>query len=267
MDFDSYRAIPATNWSSLKNLRVSPLYYQHALKQEQGDAAHFRVGRAMHAFILEPELFRSEYVTYPGRRAGKEWNRFQDEHQDKCILSEAEYERAIGAGSALLAHPVAAQYLAAGFKEAVLRWSDALTGVECKARVDHCGTHLVDVKSTATIDPRKFARAVVDYGYHGQLAFYLDGLRRNSVIVDDTPILIAVQSAAPYDCIVYRVPEHVVNLGRDLYRDLLAKLCECRLTEEWHGIAPEEMELVLPEWAYGSGDPLELVIDGETVAL
>ena len=267
MNFDDYRAIPAVNWSSLKNLRISPLYYQHALAKESGDAAHFRVGRAMHAFILEPELFRSEYVTYPGRRAGKEWDRFQDEYQDSTILSETEYARAVGAGTALLAHPVASQYLAAGFREAVLRWRDALTGIECKGRVDHCGTHLVDIKSTATIDPRKFARATVDYGYHGQLAFYLDGLRRNGLTVADEPILIAVESSPPFDCIVYRAPEHVVNLGRDLYRDLLSKLAECRLTEDWHGIAPQEMEMVLPEWAFNQGDGLELVVDGEAVAL
>jgi exodeoxyribonuclease VIII len=264
MIYAEYERINAVRWSFLKAMRVSPRQYRYELDKVRPDAAHYRVGRAAHAFLLEQETFLEFYVCYTGgQRRGKAWEAFQEEHAGKCILSEAEWKIALGSAAAVLDHPVASQYLAVGFREATITWTDGETGLACKGRVDHCGTHLVDVKTTATIEPRMFANAVARYGYHAQLAWYLDGLRTNGIEVHDTPILVAVQSSPPHDVVTYHLPDHVVQAGRDEYRKLLVKVAECEASGDWPGIAPEELEMVLPEWGYQIDDePLALTIGG-----
>src|SRR5690606_13913347 len=107
--------------------------------------------------------------------------------------------------------------------------------------------------------------SVIDYHYHVQAAFYLDGLRANGIDVEPEPVHIVVEKSPPFDVVVYRIPEHVVELGRRTYRGWLERLVECRTTGQWPGRAEGEVELVLPEWCFATGDDgLELVMpDGE----
>lgn len=265
MTFDDYREIDAINWSRLKALRVSPLRYRHERMAPPAEAPHLRIGLAMHCLVLEgEEEFARRYVCYPGRRQGGAWEDFRAEHGDKTILNSPEYLRACGAAASLLAHPAARTYLAAGLKEATITWTDEATGLGCKGRVDHCGSHLVDIKSTATIIPRQFCAAAARLGYHAQLAFYLDGLRSNGVDVADGPVLIAVESDEPHDIVVYHLPDDVVEAGRAEYRRLLELLVECQESDTWPGVAPDELELELPAWATMQ-EALELDIDGEVL--
>lgn len=265
MTYEEYSRIPANNWSRIKVLDVSPMQYRHELQNPPEEIGYFRVGRAIHGFILEQDTFKDRFVCYKGGvRRGKEWEAFKAQHAGRTHLNLDEWTRAIGAATALLAHPVASGYLMTGLREQALTWDDEETNLPCKGRVDHCGTHLVDIKSTATIDRRLFAAACARLGYHAQLAFYLDGLRANGVAVHPEPILIAVQSEAPHDVVTYRLPDHVVQAGREKYRRLLRLLRECLETDTWPGIAPEEeVALDLPEWAYNMSDgAVELTMGG-----
>jgi PDDEXK-like uncharacterized protein DUF3799 len=264
MDFETYKKLPGVNWSSLKALRVSPKQYEHERRNEREDANYFRIGRAMHAFILEPDTFQHRYVCYLGRRAGKIWDAFEEANADKTILNESEWTRALGMATAITTHPIAAGYLLDGLCETVVAWDDAESGLRLKGRVDYCGLHLVDLKSAASIQPRLFATAAARLGYIAQLAYYSDGLAASGIDVDPEPVLIAVESSAPYDVIVYRVPEHVVELGRTEYRRLLSLLAECMDKGEWPGRAPDrEIPLILPEWAYAQvSDEVELTMGG-----
>ncbi len=264
MNFDDYRAIDAVNWSSLKVIRISPKHYQHARTAGRTDAPFFRVGRACHAFILEPDDFARNYVCYSdGHRRGKAWDAFQAEHEGKTILNQDEWTRALGAATAVMDHPVARSFLAAGLREATFTWTDPDTNLVCKGRIDHAGSHLVDLKSTANLDPRMFASAAARLGYVGQVAFYLDGLRANAIAVRDEPVLIAVESSPPHDVVAYRVPVDVVEQGRAEYKQMLALLQDCRERDYWPGRSDDLVDLALPAWAVPYDDGLVLDVGGE----
>lgn len=266
--YDDYNRIDAVRWSSLKRMSTSPLHYWHGLTTERPDAAHFRIGTAVHTFVLEPDTFTSRVVCYrDGVRRGKAWEAFKADNEGRLILSVDEYDRALGAGSAVLAHPAAGQHLAAGLREATLTWTDDATGLKCKARVDHCGSSLVDLKTTANLDGRLFAASAVRLGYLGQLAFYLDGLKANGVAVHDEPLLIAVESSKPHDVVPYRFRADVVDYGREEYQTLMVKLKGCMERNEWPGRAQDVVDFQLPNWVLAGDDGLELVIDGESVAI
>ncbi|KKL06869.1 hypothetical protein LCGC14_2591730, partial [marine sediment metagenome] len=180
--FEEYKQIPGVNWSTLKSLRVSPKQYQHDIMSEREDAAHFRIGRAAHGFTLEPDTFEQRFVCYKdGPRRGKWWDKFQDDNPGKEILNATEWIKAIGTATAMVSHPIASEFLLKGLKEHVITWTDKKTGIDCKGRLDLVNGKLVDIKTTSSLIPRLFATQVARLAYHGQLAFYKDGLAANGI--------------------------------------------------------------------------------------
>ena len=252
MTYTEYKSIPAVNWSSLKHLGTSPLQYQHELTTERADSSFFRVGLAIHAMILEPAAVSASFQVWRERRGTNAYKAFAIEHYGKTILSGDEWDSALGAAAAIRLHPYASALLAAGLKEAALQWTDAETGLPMKARVDHAGRCLIDLKSAARIDPRMFANTATRLGYPQQFAFYEDGLRANGIEPRDAPHMVVVQSGAPHDAIVYRMQPDVIEHGRYEYKRLLRELKRCRETygpdARWPGVAPEPIDFVLPAW-------------------
>jgi hypothetical protein len=92
------------------------------------------------------------------------------------------------------------------------------------------------------------------YGYHAQLAFYLDGLRATGIAIDADPAIICVESVPPHDVVVYALNEIVIDQGRQMYRRLLARVKECTERGEWPGIEPGVRALEFPAWAEVEGD-------------
>ena len=266
MTFDDYRKIEAINASSLKAILRSPAYYLWRMQQEDYDSDAMRLGRAVHAAVLEPEAFRAEFATFPGTRRGKAWDEFKASHDPRSILTETQHDKAVRIAAAVRAHPTAARWLAKGKAEQTITWTDARTGRECKARLDWIGSCVLDLKTCADPDPFAFARTCVTYRYPLQMAFYYDGAR--AALGFDGPVkILAVGSAEPHEVVPYDVPEAFLDLGRYQYRQAMDTLIECEKSNRWPGLCDTEMCLSLPEWAYDGGGDLGLTMDGEAVVL
>jgi hypothetical protein len=267
--WSDYFAMPELNFSRLKSFAISPLQYRHDIDHPRTDKPHFRRGSLMHAIVLEPETVAERFACYRDGKRDKRTKAYQEflaAHEGKSILSESEWESAAGAAAAVLADPIAGPYLSGGVAEQTIMWTEPTTGRRCKARIDLSGAHLVDLKSTAYIEPRRFGQQAARLSYHAQLAWYLDGLLASGHDMDPTPILIVVQSEQPHDVVTYRLPDHVVHAGRDLYRGWLQQLQRCEESGVWPGVAGgEALNLHLPEWVYGDDDPLELTMGGQAI--
>ena len=249
MPFCDYAAIRATNWSSLRNLAVSPLRYRHATTHPAADTAAMALGRLIHTATLEPELL-TEYAVWTGgsRRtnAYKDWAAQQGNRE---LVTAADYVQALGAASAVWRHREARKLLRGGRTEAVITWIDPETRVRCKARLDHLrGGVLTDLKSTADIDARTFGRTAQRLGYHGKVAFYRMGIAALG-LAPGPAYIIAVEQTPPHDVAVYEVDEDILFVGGLEARALLARLKECRRRRRWPGRYPEVERLEFPEWA------------------
>jgi hypothetical protein len=267
MTFEEYCKLPGINWSTLKFMRLSSRHYLHATQAPPVDAAQFRIGRAGHTLVLEPEHFPLLYVCWERRRQGKLWEQFEAlaTEQGKTVLTPTEWKRAVGSGAAVIADDNANTYLAGvGERELSLQWVDEETGLTCKARLDFAGRHLVELKSTAAIEPRRFSATCARMSYHAQMAMQWDGLAANGFKVAAEPVIVCVESVPPHDVAVYLVPAPIVELGRREYRGLLRRVAECTERGEWPGVAEQVIDLALPEWAYAT-DPLSLTLNGELV--
>lgn len=250
-----YSEIGAVNYSALKAMAVSPLYYRYCLVRQRADTAAFALGRAVHAAILQPDVFAKRFVAYSGPvRRGKGWEAFKLAHEGDEVLTSADLALAKVCRDSALSHPMAGRILRKvqpWQTEMVLVWKDAETGIQCKGRLDATPGRVLELKTAKDISERGFGRSAAQFGYVGQIAFYHDAL----VARGDTPelpIIIAIQTAPPYDCAVYEVQPEQLTAGREFYRGLLRKLVECERSDEWPGVGDGVNPLWLPSWAYGS---------------
>ena len=275
--FADYLAIQAVNWSSLKQIARSPRHYRHLLANPLPDKDDFRLGRALHTLVLEPDLFHEQYAIWPAvspttgkktRRAGGEWDAFESLHLNagRTILREQDVEGIQAMAASIHTDPTCAAWLdGMHHVEHVLRWTDRETGMECKGRCD-CITSddiLTDLKTARDHAPGAMARQASSLAYHAQLAFYLDGAQAMGLDVHGAAIL-AVEKSPPYDCGVLTLSDEDLEAGRSHYRALLLRLAECRDRDEWPGVYQGKPQpLALPSWAPGMDDEDDITITDE----
>lgn len=270
--FREYSEVDAVNWSSLKYMAVSPLEYRYRTTPDapETDTPAMRLGRALHALLPTREEYDEDWLVYSetAARRGKAWAAFLAANPGKEILTEAEAEVAISMAEAVRAHPKAAPLLDHGERERSMRWIDSSTGILCKGRTDLLNGRLLEFKSTDRryLEPSAFASHAVRMGYHGQLAFYLDGLAASGYELQDEPTMVVVQSSAPWDVVVYDdISEGFIEEGRAYYRRLLDRLFVCATRDEWPGINPSgRCELSLPAWV-STASSSSITLDGEEV--
>ena len=181
-------------------------------------------------------------------------------------IKPEQWERVQAMAAAINFNPTAAGLIhqASGQPEQTLVWLDERTGIWCRARVDWYRTRkeshrllVVDYKTTgsdegAAVDV--FAKAVADYGYFVQAAYYLAGIR--ALGIDDEPafLLIAQETKPPYLVNVVELDDTALTLGRNFMNLALTTYAECRRTGHWPGFGPKIQLVSLPPWflrAYG----------------
>lgn len=246
-----YRAIEAVNWSSLKHLQESPLHYRSYVDEGREDTVPLGLGRALHTAVFEPDEFPLEYVVFDGKiRRGKEWDAFKEANASKTILKRDEYRETLAKRDAVRRHPVAARYLTQGEAEKSIEWTDAETGLRCKARLDWLCNSVCDLKGTKSVDARKFGYAAASYGYHCQLAFYREGVRATTGRELDG-VIIAVEHERPHDVGVFLIGDDEIYAGWEECRRLMKLLVECRENNHWPGRYESAQPLSLPNWIWG----------------
>ena len=142
---------------------------------------------------------------------------------------------------------------ALGLVEAAIQWTDKVTGVPCKCRMDYCLPDLdipvvLDLKTTRDASPKAFGRSVYEFGYHVQAAMYSDALE---AVTGKTPMFLffCVENTPPHHTAKYFLDDQALWMGQDKYRDLLKKYQECVESGEWPGYSDEFVQLSLPRWA------------------
>lgn len=255
--FGNYRAAAGVNVSSLKEFSRSPLHFKHARENPKPTSSAMSLGTAAHCATLEPERFADAFITWAGGiRRGKEWDAFKSsaEAAQRIVLTEDERDTALAIAAAVRACPEAMVYLKRGHAEVSMAWHHDEPEMMLKGRVDWltvvdgCDV-VVGLKTTRDLRPRKFAAQAAELCYHWQWAYYYDGFER---ITGRKPVMveIAVESAAPHAVAVYRIPDHVLERGRQEYREALEQLAQCEASGVWPGPVVGEVEFDLPGWAY-----------------
>jgi len=260
-----YFDIDALNWSTLKEMATSELHFHNRLTMPRTDSPAMRFGRACHTAVLEPDKFPLEWTLFEGRRAGKVWDEFAAVNADKVILTTDEYDTCLAVRDAVHGNRHAKRLLRGCQFEQTALWTDPATGIACKCRPDALKPYkVIDLKTTRSIDARKFGRLAYDLGYFGQGAFYTEGVRLS------VPrrrrewqfYIIAVESEAPHDVGVFEIDEDSMWVANQNVHKLLERVAVCRRSDTWRGRYAEVQELSLPEWEFGDMYAEELALTG-----
>lgn len=253
MPFDVYLARPELSSTLLRELLVSALAFDFRRRNPRKEKKPFRVGRASHTAILEPDQFLLDYALWPkknGRRGTNKFKAFAEAHEGRTILDQADYQLALRLRDAVRNHPIAGAYFREqGRTELSVFWTHPRTGLRLKARFDWLASILGDIKTTRDPRPPKFASDAAKYGYHFQAAMYGDGCAAAGL--GTPPIkLFAVQNVEPHDVVVFNVPEPTQDAGRQQLEAALDLYSRCTESKLWPGIAhDQEHDLLLPAWA------------------
>jgi hypothetical protein len=253
MTYDAYQQLPGVRWSLLKRMGDSPAHYQHALHNPTAETDTLRFGRLVHSLTLDPVSVATDYAVWTGKvRRGAAWDAFSQANASKTIVRPKDFQLAQDLAVAVRSHPVAKRYLQGALHEHPVQWTDASTGIACKALLDWYhpkSTTLIDLKTTVSTDARLFASAVARYGYHGQLAHYIQGAQATGLTVTNA-LIVAVEKTAPHDVAVFELhADGGLRTGRELREELLERLLDCRTHNEWPGRFTQIEPLLLPAWA------------------
>jgi len=214
----------------------------------------FIEGSAFHTSILEPHLFKDEFVPHlPFEGTGSQQKKRQliAMNPGKQLISMETYNMVQRMQESVMKHPVAKQFFNNGFAERVFKWIDPETGVKCKMKPDWYASDqncMVDLKSADDASPSGFGRSAFNYRYHVQAPFYTDGGIHNG-INSDAFIFIAVEKEPPYLVNVTFADNDAMDLGRRTYIEDLKTYNECKKTGIWTGYEDKITPLELPSWA------------------
>lgn len=254
MSHADYLALDALGSSDVKRLMRSPAHYRAGGSPMDPQTA--AIGTATHMAILEPERFALEVVAAPAldRRtaAGKAAAAaFAAEHAGKLVIGADDFDLVRRMADAVRAHPAAAELLTDGVAECSMTWSDEASGAPCKSRPDWLRADglIVDVKTARDASPGGFQRALGQYGYAVQAAWYLAGARR---VLREEPggfVFVAVEKEPPYAVGVYAIEQQSVQAADDRIASALQRWKACTESGVWPAYSDLIEPINAPAWA------------------
>jgi hypothetical protein len=250
MPFDHYQRLGGVRSSDLIRLATSPLHY-HRPPLRKGNAAMLR---AIHASILEPDVYKSGFTAYDGVRRGKAYEEFAAYHAGKDVLTPAEVRYVAQTTEAVRAHRIAGPLLdIEGISEATTTYHHE--GQLCQARLDRWIPFvpvIVDLKGYGTANPRRVSSMIARMGAHIQAAHYVMGAHyATGIPVDQIKYyVLAYETAAPYDVgVVELTHEGALGAGLRRWQELMDLLADLKERDDYPGCCPDLTEAVLPTWA------------------
>jgi hypothetical protein len=257
-----YHAVPALGASGLKLLARSPAHYFGVMldpaRPQSEPSPAMRAGTLAHCAILEPDELAARYVVKPEgvdlrTKDGKAWVAAVTAGVE--IMTAEQRETAIRQAAAVRALPEICDLLAGGKPEVSAFWTDAATGELCKCRPDWVatldeGVILVDVKTAQDASPAGFAKAVANFGYHRQAAWYVNGYEQASGRRVLGFVFAVVESNYPHAAAAYMLTDEDTERAGADNRRLLDLYVACKRANAWPGYPSAIQQLALPPWTF-----------------
>ena len=255
MSNEAYHFEPAISSSDVKT--VSGKSLAHWKGQERKESVAFDLGTATHAHLLEPE--KSLVRCGPETRRGKERKQAK-EYSDKAgavLLPEAEYKQSIDMAQSVLQHSVAHHLLTHSdlIAEASFFVTDPDLDLPLKTRPDGLLVKqgmAIDVKTCVDASPKGFDRAVRNFGYDIQAAFYLHCLNLEGLRIKQF-MFICVEKEKPYAVCVHEMSEMYLRHAHNRMMETLYTIKHATDNEEYDTGWDEINTIHLPDWMNASG--------------
>ncbi len=274
-----YFTHPALSASGAKRLLPPscPALYRHWADNPEPPKKEFDFGHAVHGLVLG----RGDPVHVID---APDWKTKKAQEDRKAAYARGDiptltkdWTAAKAMVAALRAHPLAGPLFepGTGQAEVSLFWHDDEFGIGRRARLDWVkGRLLVDYKTTRSAEPEACSKAMVDYGYHGQLPWYCDAAVACGLVEDPAPLIVWQEKTAPYLVHVTEPDPAALAAGRDRNRRAMDVFARCTAAGRWPGWGEDPMcrspltitRLGMPRWAEVQHDAGVAAGDYDTAA-
>lgn len=260
--------MPRYNNNAISNSQLSVLkrsaaeFYQRYILQswkEEEPSDSLKLGSLLHCIALEPDKVSERFAIAPdvdGRtKEGKVVKAaFAEASNGKTIVSVGVAERAAICHAAIREHKDASRLLeqiarsdAVVEKPIYGEWNQvAVAGTPDLVVLDK--GLIVDLKTTQDANPLAFAKSVASFGYHRQVAMYLE-LVEQAYGAADRFLFVVVRTTPPHEVAVYELNYSAVMQGRSELVGLIDEYRYRTASNDW--VAPwgkGVTELALPRW-------------------
>lgn len=270
-----YHRLPLCSKHALDLIyEYSPMHLKWHRENPPTPTPAMQFGSALHTAVLEPAKFNDVYcvagqcesvVKASGQRcknqgiifAGGGWlcgvhgKGIPNEQSGKIALAQESHDAIQNIVQAISSNRAASELLAAeGHNEVSAFYQHPDTGTECKLRADGIRPGweaIFDVKTCENASRREFEKAISNWRYAAQAAFYQDGLKQVGINTTSF-VFIAVEKSAPWGVATYRLQDEAIQAGREEYMRELKVYAECERTGVWPGYDSEFQDISLSKW-------------------
>lgn len=260
MPNEAYHAYAGISKSGLDLIDRSPAHYAYAPPHEPSRA--MVIGSAIHAAILEPELFAEKYMLLRDvtDRRSSVYKQAIKAHPADLVITGKEADLVAGMQESALFNPAINELLALhGLSEVTAFVLCPDTGVLLRSRFDYLTETgvIVDLKKTQDIRYDQFARSVGRYRYHVQDALYSCVY---SLLTGDVPrfVFACIEEQSPHASKLYELDDEAKMIGLRLARRNIATYAQCVADGHWP-FPDGSLELMsLPGWCLEEEDYMEV---------
>lgn len=270
-----YHSWDAMNQSTLKDFDVSAAYGVEKYENRSNPTKDHLFGDGFHACALEPERFKRDSVD-SGIADGAVWKthckavdraRAEDDIEEPIILRDGWRKRMDGMLEEISNNEYAG-WILDDFdrREISLVWDETVVVAEveyrvpCKARIDlfvnalpdpinaPCG---LDLKTTKEASYEGFCKALGDFKYHMQAAWYLRGMVNHGLIGElhqRAWMILAVEKVAPYHNALYTINLDSIMQGAYQCNEAAKLFVDYRVNGNAPGLPGVPRDIALPSW-------------------
>ncbi|WP_042408153.1 PD-(D/E)XK nuclease-like domain-containing protein [Streptacidiphilus carbonis] len=231
-----------------------PAKFRYAQDNPQPPKKTFDIGQAAHSIVLGdgPELALVDHERWDTKEA--KFAVREARERGAVPLKRGDFEAVHGMADAIRRHPNVGPMFAAGVAERSVYWRHQETGVLCRARPDWLTetrtgqTAIVDLKSAAAADLESLQKALWNFGYYLQEAWYRSGVRAALGAVDPLFIFVFVEKTPPYVVTPIRLDHEAQRIGAAQRAIALNIYRTCVDEGRWPGYVDDIEILPLPVW-------------------
>jgi len=266
---EEYHASTAISKSGLDLIAKSPAHYHAEKINEDPELKRERtksldIGTAFHLLALEPESFDANIAVdadkYPtkkecGRTIEEQRAEFAAANAGKVIIRESDLDSKLRKMADSIRNHPAARYLlqGKGMVEASIFCKDTIHGVNCRVRPDWLREDglIIDLKTTKDASASGFDKAIWNYRYHVQAAFYMDMYEVVTGKRSPGFVLIPVENTAPFlagEPVLIEEGDDWLNIGRRAYLENIETYARCLETGKWPGYGEKVRKSMPMPW-------------------
>ena len=289
-----YHGGPGISKSGLDDISTSPLYYRTVRDNPRPSTEALEIGSAFHCIVLEPDVFKREYMVMPegaprrpdarqytAKKPSPEtlyaigwWDNFERSNEGRKVLSNKD-DPAKGIWGrdtwsmihymrdAIMAHPEARIYLdpSAGKPELSVYTSLQPYGASGARRLAKCRPDFWNMDHGLLVDLKSSNDATLS-GFQRSVhdwrydvqEAWYRDLCTEAGLFNTAMVFVVVEKQPPYHVGVYQIETGWVREGRAKYERDLRVYHECMEAGEWPSIP--DFTRVLPQPGYAKWNPI-----------